>query len=219
MSKKKSKLPSEKETQQEQVRVQTMATALPLEVTNRDNSLYYYLGLAAILVLIYFIRKNFLDIPFERDEGSYMYCGNSILHGAIPFKDIGSQRLDGVFYFYALLVGIFGYTVKSMHFAFILINMLTAVLLFFVTKKLANQLAGLAAALFFALMSMNAFASGFTIQSEHIVSLFIAGAFLSLVHFLEDKKIVLLVISGVLFSLAFQVKQTAALYGIILLQT
>lgn len=177
------------------------------------NDLFYYVGLGIVLIIIFIIRKNFLTIPFERDEGSYAYAGKIILDGAVTFRDIGSQRLDGVFYAYALLVGIFGYSVKALHVAFLVINILSAVMMFFLVKKLSNNLAGLAATAFFALLSMTAFASGFTIQSEHLVAFFVIGAFLCLIHFFDSKKFWLLILSGILFSFAFQVKQTSFFYG------
>lgn len=179
----------------------------------KENMLFYFLGLGIVLLLIFIIRKNFLTIPFERDEGSYAYAGRIILDGAITYKDIGSQRLDGVFYAYALIVGIFGYSVKALHVAFLLINMCSAVMLFFLTRKLSNNLAAFAASLFFAVLSMTATASGFTIQSEHIVAFFIIGAFLSLIYYFNSNKFWQLVLAGVLFSFAFQIKQTSFFYG------
>ncbi len=179
----------------------------------KENMLFYFLGLGIVLLLIFIIRKNFLTIPFERDEGSYAYAGRIILDGAITYRDIGSQRLDGVFYAYALIVGIFGYSVKALHVAFLLINMCSAVMLFFLTRKLSNNLAAFAASLFFAVLSMTATASGFTIQSEHIVAFFIIGAFLSLIYYFNSNKFWQLVLAGVLFSFAFQIKQTSFFYG------
>jgi 4-amino-4-deoxy-L-arabinose transferase-like glycosyltransferase len=172
------------------------------------------MGLAVVVVLIIIIRSNFLEIPFERDEGSYAYAGKIILNGAKPFIDIGSQRLDGVFYAYAVMVAIFGYTLKSLHIGFLIVNLITTVLLFFTGKKLSNKLTGLAAALFFALLSMNPFASGFTIQSEHLVICAAVAGFLSLLYFFDRKKVILLVASGVLFSIAFLLKQTSAFFGL-----
>lgn len=170
--------------------------------------------LIGVLLLIILIRNNFLNIPFERDEGSYAYAGKIILDGAIPFTDIGSQRLDGVFYSYALLVGIFGYSVKALHVAFLVINLISTIMLFFLTKKITNNFAGFAAAAFFAILSMISGLSGFTIQSEHLVALFIIAAFLCLFYFFDNKKVWLLILSGVFFSFAFQVKQTSFFYGL-----
>ena len=185
------------------------------KISTKENALYYYIGLGIVLILIYIIRKNFLTIPFERDEGSYAYSGKIILDGATTYKDIGSQRLDGVFYAYAVIVGIFGYSVKALHMAFLILNIGSTIMLYFLTRKLTNNLAGLAAAAFFALLSMTATASGFTIQSEHIVAFLIIGAFLGLVLFFETKKMWQLILAGVLFSFAFQVKQTSFFYGLL----
>ena len=155
---------------------------------SKEIALYYYIGLGLVLLLIYLIRKNYLGIPFERDEGAYAYAGRSILDGAIPFKDIGSQRLDGVMYAYAVIVGIIGYSVQALHAAFLVINLASASMLFLLVRKIGNNLAGLSAALIFAILSMTASLSGFTIQSEHLVAFFSIAAFLVLFHYFESRK-------------------------------
>ena len=48
--------------------------------------LYYLLGLVSVLLLIIIIRSNYVNIPFERDEGSYSYAGRIILNGAVPYN-------------------------------------------------------------------------------------------------------------------------------------
>ena len=181
----------------------------------QETDVPYLIGLAVVLCLIAYIRSSFLNISFERDEGAYAYLGNSILNGAITFKDILSQRLDGVFYAYAFLVSIFGYSVKELHFAFLILNIGSAIMIFFLTRKMSNNVGGLAAAAFFSILSMISGASGFTIQSEHIVAFLSIAAFLALLHFLETKKMLFLIVSGILFSFAFQVKQTSFFYGLL----
>jgi hypothetical protein len=183
-------------------------------LSKKQKKIFYYIGLVCVLLLIILIRKNFLTIPFERDEGSYAYAGKIILNGAKTFRDIGSQRLDGVFYAYAVIVALFGYSLSALHLGFLVINLASAVLLFFLVSKLVNNLTGLAATLFFVLLSMTPHASGFTIQSEHLVAFCIISAFLSFIYFFESKKIWLLILSGILFSFAFQIKQTSFFYGL-----
>lgn len=185
-----------------------------LKKNGNINSSLYYIGLGVVLILITIIRINFLTIPFERDEGAYAYSGKIILDGAKTFIDIGSQRMDGVFYAYSFLILLFGYSVKALHIAFLVVNIASTVMLFFLTKKLMNNLAALSASVFFALLSMTPTASGFTIQSEHLVALSIIGGFLSLVYFFSAGKLWQLVTAGVLFSLAFQIKQTSFFYGL-----
>ncbi|MDI9340521.1 MAG: glycosyltransferase family 39 protein [Sediminibacterium sp.] len=174
----------------------------------------YLAGLGIIIFLIAIIRSNFLHVPFERDEGSYAYCGKIILNGAVPFKDIGSQRLPGVFYSYALMVAIFGYTLESLHFGFIFINILSTILLFLIARKMLNNIAALGVALFWAFLSMNKSISGFTIQSEHIVALFAVAGIYALVRYIENNKWWTLALSGFFFALTFEVKQTSFFYGL-----
>lgn len=215
MSTRKNNKTSKKKETADVESVSVKATSLESKDKGSERMLFYYLGLGIVLLLIFLIRKNYFNIPFERDEGSYTYAGKIILDGAITFTDIGSQRLDGVFYAYAVLVMIFGYSVKAMHIAFLLINMASAVAIFFMVKKIGNSLAGLASAAFFALLSMSSAATGFTTQSEHILILFVIIGFWALFHFFENQKIVFLVLSGVCFSLAFQIKQTCLFYGVL----
>jgi hypothetical protein len=185
----------------------------PISTKNKNQASYiYWILLSLVIIFSIFIRIHFLNIPFERDEGSYTYCGKIILDGAIPFKDIGSQRLPGVFYAYSLIVLIFGYTIKSMHVGFLVIHILTVVVVFLIGKNIYSKLTGLVAAMGFVLLSMAPAASGFTIQSEHLVALTGFAGILLLLLFLNSRKIFLLISSGILLSLAFQIKQTSMFY-------
>ncbi len=93
-----------------------------------------YILLALLLFLAVFIRVNFLNIPYERDEGGYSYYGKLLLEGKIPYKDFYEQKLPGIFYFYAFMVSIFGSTVKGMHMGFIYLNV-ASILLFILQLK------------------------------------------------------------------------------------
>ncbi len=176
--------------------------------------LYYLLGLISILLLTVIIRSNFLNMPFERDEGSYAYCGKIILNGAVPFKDIGSQRLPGVFYCYALIVAVFGYTLKALHIAFIVINLISAILIYFITRKIFNNVAAIGATLFWALLSMNMAISGFTVQSEHLVAFFALAGIYTLIKYFDKYSYIWIILSGLSFCLAFEVKQTSFFLGL-----
>jgi len=179
---------------------------------NTIPSYIYWAGLGAVLLFSVYIRSNFLEIPFERDEGAYTYTGKIILNGAIPFKEIGSQRLPGVFYAYAIMVWIFGYTLQAMHIGFIVINLITTVILFLIGKELFDKLTALVIAASFALLSMIPHAYGFTTQSEHLVAITGFAGILFLLKFFKNEKWYYLVVSGVLLSLAFQIKQTSMFY-------
>lgn len=144
-----------------------------------NDSRYYYFVLAAVLLLVYSIRSNFYEIPFERDEGAYGYYGKLLLSGKTPYVDFYEQKFPGIFYFYALMVGIFGATVKGLHIGFMVLNMGTIVLLFAAARRLFGNAPAVVAAATYAVVSMTPNLSGFTVQSEHGVAFFSAlGIFL-----------------------------------------
>lgn len=181
----------------------------------KSRELLYYAGLILVLILAIVIRMNLLGIPFERDEGAYAYSGKQILEGAVPYVDIGSQRLDGVFYAYALIVWIFGYAYEHLHFAFLIINLVNTTLLYFFTRKLVNSITAISASAFFVLLSVALHVSGFSMQSEHLVVLFALSAFIVLFRYFDTQRIIWLVFAGILFSIAFQIKQTSFFFGVL----
>lgn len=167
-----------------------------------------YAVLAVILFLIWYIRSNFLGISFERDEGAYSYYGKMLLDGKLPYKDFYEQKLPGVFFFYAFIVSIFGSTVKSLHIAFTLLNMLTVIGLFAALKKMFSAGAAMVGAITYALVSMTAALSGFTIQSEHGVALFSVLGILCYTYSVKSSKWYWYLLSGLSFGAAFMVKTT-----------
>lgn len=187
--------------------------AAPSKFFDKRN-IPYLLGLLGVMTLIVIIRSHFLTIPFERDEGSYAYCGKIILNGAVPFKDIGSQRLPGVFYSYAFIIAIFGYTLKALHVAFICVNLLSAFFIYLVGRKLFNNIAAIAGAACWALLSMNMSISGFTVQSEHLVALAVAAGTYCLLKYFDKRAYLWVALSGLCFSWGFEVKQTSFFLGL-----
>lgn len=143
-----------------------------LNLTTEEKVAYGFL--AGLIFLVVIIRSNFLNIPFERDEGAYSYYGKLLLEGKIPYKDFYEQKFPGIFYFFAMIVGIFGDTVKGMHTGFIFVNIITLIFIFKAAQKLFSPLAAVVSATTFAIVSMCPNLSGFTVQSEHGVAMFTA---------------------------------------------
>jgi hypothetical protein len=139
----------------------------------KEEKISYGILLGLIFLVVY-LRSNFLNIPFERDEGAYGYYGKLLLEGKIPYKDFYEQKFPGIFYFYAFMVGIFGETVKGIHFGFTLLNIATFTLLFFASRRLFSPLAGVITAITYAIVSFTPTLSGFTIQGEHGVAFFVS---------------------------------------------
>ncbi len=172
--------------------------------------------LAILIVLIYTIRSKFLFMPFERDEGIYSYFGTMVLDGKIPYKDFYEFKFPGLFYFFALIVKLFGATIKGMHTGFMYVNIITILMIYYASKNLFSPVAGIISATTFAFVSLTPNLSGFTVQAEHGVALFISiGLFFYSRTKIKDKWYNFLLM-GIAMGLAFMVKTTGvflALWG------
>lgn len=175
-----------------------------------------YGALIVILFWIWVIRGNFLEIPFERDEGSYSYYGKLLLDGKIPYIDFYEQKFPGVFYFYAFIELIFGDTVAQLHRGFNVLNLATIIILFFSAKKLFNPFTAIMVALTYAFTSITPVISGFTIQSEHGVAFWGSLGILFFANYYQEKKWIWLFLMGLAMGAAFMVKTSGiflALWG------
>ncbi|MBS1651113.1 MAG: glycosyltransferase family 39 protein [Bacteroidetes bacterium] len=168
-----------------------------------------YLLLLLTLFIAYIIRGNFLEMPYERDEGAYSYYGKLLLEGKRPYVDFYEQKFPGIFYFYATVISIFGATVKGVHTGFMFVNLLTTVFLFIGVKKLFNSpMAAVATAITYAFVSMTPFLSGYTVQSEHGVNFFTSMGFMLYSFAKEHKKWWLYLLTGFAMGSAFMTKTT-----------
>jgi len=187
----------------------------PPVVTHKKNIDFQkylpYFGLAIILLLVIIIRRNFLSIPFERDEGYYCYLGQCILDGKIPMVDFIIVYF-GMHYVYAGMLWIFGNTLEQIHIGFIFINLLTVGLLFFIGRKLFSNIIALIIAASFALLSMSPHASGFTVQSEHLIIMFLCIGLLLVINAINSKYAIYFFLSGVMLGIACLVKPQGAFF-------
>ncbi len=165
--------------------------------------------LIVLLMVVYSIRSNFLLMPFERDEGFYSYIGTLVIDGKIPYKDFFEVKFPGLFYFYGLMVSLFGDTVKGMHTGFMYLNMLTIVIIYFASRNLFTPIAGIISAITFAVVSLTPNLSGFTVQAEHAVALFISLAILVYSVARKTKKWYWYFMMGLALGCAIMVKTSA----------
>lgn len=177
-----------------------------LNLTQEEKISYYIL--AGTILLVAFIRSKFTAIPFERDEGAYSYYGKLLLEGGVPYKDFYEQKFPGIFYLYAMIVGIFGDTVKGMHWGFTFLNLGTILFLFFAVKRMFSPLAAAVTALTYGIVSLTPYLSGFTVQSEHGVAFFISLGILFYAIIQKNKGWQYFLYMGLAMGLAFMVKTT-----------
>jgi len=170
--------------------------------------------LLCLIIIIYVIRSKFLLIPFERDEGIYCYMGELLLEGKVPYKDFYEMKFPGIFYLYACIINFFGETVKEVHTGFMWMNILSILFVYFASKKMFSPIAGIISATTMAFVSLTPGLSGFTVQSEHGVALFISLGLLLYAHARSKKHFLFYLFTGMSMAMAVMIKTTAVFMAI-----
>jgi 4-amino-4-deoxy-L-arabinose transferase-like glycosyltransferase len=189
-------------------------------------------GLAILFVLG--VRIRLRDMPLERDEGEYAYAGQLILHGVAPYKEAYAMKLPGTYAAYAAMMAVFGQSPAGIHLGVALLNAVSIVLVFLLGRKLLDEIAGAAAAVAFALLSLSPWVLGLAGHATHFVALAALGGTLLLVEALTENEAAslppsgraciglrfsqhassYLFLAGLLFGLAFLMKQHGLFFGV-----
>jgi dolichyl-phosphate-mannose-protein mannosyltransferase len=182
---------------------------------------YWYYGLL-LLVLLFFaaIRFRLRDMPLERDEGEYAYAGQLMLQGIPPYKLAYTMKLPGTFAAYAVILAVFGQTPAGIHLGLILVNAATTILVYFLVVRLSGRLAGLVAAASYALLSTSTSVLGFAGHATNFVVFAALAGILLLLRALESNRSWLFFASGLVFGLAYLMKQSGiafAAFGLLFL--
>jgi 4-amino-4-deoxy-L-arabinose transferase-like glycosyltransferase len=182
-----------------------------------NNRAWLLLGLAILLVIV--VRVRLREMPLERDEGEYAYAGQLLLQGVPPYKDVYNMKLPGTYAAYAVIMAVFGQTPSGIHLGLMLVNVGSILLVFLIGRKLLDEVAGLAAAVSFALLSMSPSVLGLAGHATHFIAFFALAGTLLLLKVTEGGAAAVrhnpalrspysaLLLSGVLFGLAFLMKQ------------
>ncbi len=166
-----------------------------------------YVLLLLILICFALIRYRLRAMPLERDEGEYAYGGQLILQGFPLYDLVYTVKLPGTHAAYAILLALLGQSQGRIHVGLIFVNAATTLLVFVLCTRCFGHWAGLVAAATYALLSTGSSVTGFAAHATHFVVLFaLAGAWLQLKS-IEANKEWLFFSSGLLFGLAFLMKQ------------
>jgi hypothetical protein len=176
-------------------------------------------GLAILFVVV--VRVRLREMPLERDEGEYAYAGQLMLQGVPPYKEAYNMKLPGTYAAYAVIMAVLGQTASGIHLGVMVVNVASIVLVFLVGRKLLDEVTGVVAAICFALMSLSPSILGLAGHATHFVVLFALGGTLVLMWGLEvrgqkperESLIVAALVSGLLFGLAFLMKQQGVFFG------
>src|SRR5258706_7899840 len=169
-------------------------------------------------------------MPLERDEGEYAYAGQLMLEGVPPYKEAYNMKLPGTYAAYAVIMAIFGQPPGGIHVGVALVNAASIVLLFFLGRKLLDNVAGIAAAVSFGLLSLSPSVLGLAGHATHFVVLPALAGTLALLRALDPSPspgirpstlnpqpspdFGLLFTAGLLFGLAFLMKQHGVFFGV-----
>lgn len=160
------------------------------------------------------VRVRLRDMPLERDEGEYAYAGQLLLEGVPPYKEAYNMKLPGTYLAYAASMAVFGQTPTGVHLGLAIVNAATIWLMFLLGRKLLDATAGAVAAVTYALMSLSPDVLGLAGHATHYVVLPAVGGILVLLTALERQAWWRFFTAGILFGLAFVMKQHGVFFGV-----
>ena len=187
----------------------------PVKSWGKQNKRKNYGPWIVLVIIILFtaaIRIRLLQIPLERDEGEFAYMGQLMLQGIPPYLMAYSMKLPGIYAIYALVMAFFGQTITGIHLGLMLANCVATILLFLLTRRLFDNAAAIVASACFALLSLSPSVLGTSAHATQFIVPFALGGTILLLKFIDSNKYLLLFMSGLLYGLAFIIKQHAVFF-------
>jgi hypothetical protein len=187
-----------------------------IQTSLRDPLVRFWPWLVVLFVLLFvgYIRVRLLEIPLERDEGEYAYAGQLILQGIPPYELAYNMKLPGTYCAYAAGMALFGQTIAGIHLTLLLVNNLTIFFVFLLGRTLFGNMAAVVACVSYAIMTLSPAVAGLTADADHFVVLFAVPAMLLLLKAEEAGGWKTFFGSGLLFGLAFLMKQQGICFGL-----
>ena len=166
------------------------------------------------IIVVAAIRLRLLAFPFERDEGEYAYMGQLMLQGTPPYQIAYNMKLPGTYAAYAVVMALFGQTIEGVHLGLLILNALSAILVYLVSRFLMSPLGSGIAGTAFLMLSVCPSVLGLAAHATHFVTFFALGGTLLLLHALKSDKPLLLLFSGICFGMAVLMKQAGFFFGL-----
>src|SRR5438128_3127597 len=165
-----------------------------------------------VIALAALVRLRLSDMPLERDEGEYAYAGQLILKGLPPYLEAYNMKFPGTYYAYALIMALFGQTTWGIHVGLMLVNAGTALIVFAIARRLADDLCAAVAATAFLILSLDRWILGIFAHATHFVLLPALGGLLLLLVARESERLRPSLAGGTLLGMAVLMKQHALVF-------
>lgn len=190
----------------------------PKETSVAQNSTPFqlpnWLPLTLILVATTLLHLQYLDIPLERDESLYAYIGKLALGGGRPYIDFYEMKPPMLFYSFALLLGVFGYSATGVHLAATLVAVINTLFTFLIAKKLGGLQLAILSATAFSVWSISPGFYGSYLLSENIALCWGLPAVLWTLNYPKTTNIKQIFGIGFFIALSFLVKQPAGVLAV-----
>jgi hypothetical protein len=187
---------------------------LTLRHTLKLNSRQFWSGAVILLALMAtLVRARLLDTPLTRDEGEYAYAGQLMLQGVAPYTLACNIKLPGTNACYAAMMAVFGQTATGIHFGFLLVNLATMWLVFCLARRLIVGPGVLVCCASYIVLSLSPVLLSLEGYAEHLVMLAALGGLLLLLKARENGGGGKMILSGLLFGMAFLCKQPGLFFG------
>lgn len=173
--------------------------------------IHIVVGLLGIIALFILLRINLVDIPLERDEGTFGYFGQVINDGGLPYRDALDNKPPGTFYLYAAALQYMEPTARNVHLFAHGYNLLTLLILFAAARLFfQSDGAALWTGLTFAVYTSTWSVEGFAATTEIFMLLPLVLCFWGAVLATSKKHLFWVGFSGAFGALACWTKQVAA---------
>jgi len=122
------------------------------------------------------------------------------------------MKLPGIYAAYALVMAIFGQTISGIHLGLLVVNGIAVALMFLLTRRLFDDIAAVVAAASYALLSLSPSVLGTSAHATQFIIPLALGGTILLLRSLDSGKYGVLFVSGLLYGLAFLMKQHAVFF-------
>ena len=165
----------------------------------------------AVLVVVAIARLRLLNFPLERDEGEYAYAGQLILQGIPPYELADNMKFPGTYLAYAVIMRIFGETPAGIHLGILVMTTATALMLFWLGKKILDETAGVVAATCYAVLAASPSMLGLAGHATHFCAFFATAGLCLMWRARQRENFFTLAAGGAMFGLAVLMKQHAVI--------